>query len=427
MDPERSKTKIEFKIFSSDILKSILTVSYNSIAIALITLIFHLVMSRKLGPEQYGILGTLMSINTIVLISLSAVGFVISRFITYYKTREQYDNMKFLANWAFIFFFFIGAAASLVNVMFSKIIASYLYIDDYNLITIFGIIVWISFLMPIIDGILRGLQEFKYLGRYKLTDALLRLIIAGIMVWIGLKIRSVITAMIISGLVTLLLAAFILKKVYITRPHRIKLMEIYKFTFPVVITMVCLAALSNIDLVLVKHFFNESTAGNFAAAGILAKIVFVIALGSAGVLFPKIVEYYSNGKNDEIRKDLNNTLKIVLLPGLLITLLFVLFPQAISGWLFGRQYDFHQILPIYSIALFFLSIAAILCLYDLAIKKYAFIPIVMAAAALLIYQINVLHSSLNNIVWILLVVDFILLAFSVFYNKEELATFFSYA
>lgn len=427
MDPERNRKKIEFKIFSSDILKSILTVSYNSIAIAVINLIFHLVMSRKLGPEEYGILGTLLSINTIVLISLSAIGFVITRFISYYKTREQYDNMKFLANWAFIFFFFIGVAAFLVNIMFSRIISIYLHIDDYNLIMIFGIIMWLSFLMPIIDGILRGLQEFKYLGRYKLADALLRLIIAGIMVWIGLKVKSVLMAIILSGIITLLIAAFTLKRIYITRPHRIKLDEIYKFTIPVFITMICLAILSNVDLMLVKHFFDDSITGNFAAAGILAKIVFAIALGSAGVLFPKIVEYYSNGKNDEIKKDLNNTLKIVLVPGLLITLALAIFPGIISGWLFGKQYDFHSILPIYSIALFFLSIVTIMCLYDLAMKKYAFIPIVMAAAALIIYNISVLHNSLNNIVWILFVVDFILLAFSIFYNKEELATFFSYA
>ncbi|HIH31944.1 TPA: oligosaccharide flippase family protein [Candidatus Woesearchaeota archaeon] len=424
MDPERAKNKIDLRIFSSDILKNILTVSYNSLAIAILTLVFHLIMSRKLGPGDYGTLVTLLSINSIVLLSLSAVGFVVARFISYYRTREQYDNMKFLAQWAFMFFLMLGLAGFLINIILSQFIADFLNID-HNLIILFGIIIWISFLMPIIDGILRGLQEFRYLGRYKLADAMLKLITAAIIVYIGFGLKSVIAALILSSIIILIISVYILKRIYITKPHRIKLKEIYKFTVPVFISMICLAALSNIDLVLVKHFFDEIKTGNFAAAGILAKLVFGIALGSAGVLFPKIVEYYSNGRNDEVRKNLQDTLKIVITPGIIITLLFVLFPSLITNLFFGRQYDIDKLLPLYSIALFFLSICAIFIIYNLAVKKYAFIPIIVAFSGILTYQIIIAHKSLMSVIWALFAVDFILLVFFAFYNKEELITFFS--
>jgi len=425
MDPERAKRKIlNTEIFSSALLKNILTVSYNSIIIALVNLAFHLVMIRRLGPEDYGILETLLTINSIVLIAVSAVGFVITRFVSYYRTRQQYDNMKFLANWAFIFFFFIGCATFLINMIMSRMLADYLHIVDYSIIMIFGIIIWISFLMPIIDGILRGLQEFTYLGRYKIGESLLRAVFASVLVLIGFKVRSVLGAIIAASVITLISAAYILKRIYISKPHRIKLSEIYKFTIPVFITMICLAIISNIDLVLVKHFFDDTTTGYYAAAGMLAKIVFSIALGSSGVLFPKIVEYYSNGEEEEIIESLHNTINIVLIPGFIITIILALFPEAITRFFFGTQYDIGWMLSIYVIAMFFLSVAVIFTIYNLAMKRYTYIPILVIAACVIIYQISQVHNTLYDILWTLFIVDAVLMLMFMVYNWKEIYLYF---
>ena len=425
MDPERVKRKLLNKeMFSSNLLKNILTVSYNSLMIALVNLVFHLIMIRKLGPEDYGILETLLTINSIVLISVSAVGFVITRFVSYYRTRQQYDNMKFLANWAFIFFFLIGCAALFINMVLSRMLADYLHITDYSIIMIFGIIVWISFLMPIIDGILRGLQEFKYFGRYKITESVLRAVFASVLVLVGFKVRSILGAIIAASIITLISAAYILRKIYISRPHKIKLSEIYKFTIPVFITMICLAIISNIDLVLVKHFFNDTTTGYYAAAGMLAKIVFSLALGSSGVLFPKIVEYYSNGEEEKILESLHNTINIVLIPGFIITAIIALFPRAITRLFFGTQYDIGWMLSIFAVAMFFLSVAVIFTIYNLAMKKYTYIPILIIASIIIVYRISQVHATLYDVLWTLFLVDGALMIMFIFYNWKEIYLYF---
>lgn len=426
MDPERLKKKLPNpEIYSSNILKNILTVSYNSIIIALINLAFHLVMIRRLGPEDYGILETLLTINSIIFIAVSAVGFVVARFVSYYRTRQQFDNMKFLANWAFIFFFFIGLAAFFTNIIFSRMLADYLHIEELGIIMLFGVVVWISFLMPIIDGILRGLQEFKHLGRYKLVDALLRAIATSIIVFIGLGLKSVIVTIVIVSIIILVSTAYLIKKVYINNPHRIKLSEIYIFALPVFITMICLAILSNIDLILVKHFFDDKTTGFYAAAGMLAKIVFGLALGSSGVMFPKIVEQYSNGEEKEMVKSLHNTINIVLVPGLIITGIIALFPRAITKFFFGTQYDIGSLLSIFSIALFFLAIAVIFTIYNLAVKRYSYMLILIVAAVVLIHQISVMHETLYNVVWTLFVINTAIMLMFLFYNRKEIMLYFN--
>jgi O-antigen/teichoic acid export membrane protein len=95
-------------------------VSLNSIIIALLSLLFHLVLSRKLGPVQYGELDTILTINMIILISVAAVSFIIARFVSYYKTRQQYDQMKYLVYWAFTLFLIAGVLSCTATIIFSK-------------------------------------------------------------------------------------------------------------------------------------------------------------------------------------------------------------------------------------------------------------------------------------------------------------------
>jgi len=303
-------------------------------------------------------------------------------------------------------------------------LADYLHIADYSIIMIFGIIVWISFLMPIIDGILRGLQEFKYFGRYKITESVLRAVFASVLVLVGFKVRSILGAIIAASIITLISAAYILRKIYISRPHKIKLSEIYKFTIPVFITMICLAIISNIDLVLVKHFFNDTTTGYYAAAGMLAKIVFSLALGSSGVLFPKIVEYYSNGEEEKILESLHNTINIVLIPGFIITAIIALFPRAITRLFFGTQYDIGWMLSIFAVAMFFLSVAVIFTIYNLAMKKYTYMPILIIASIIIVYRISQVHDTLYDILWTLFLVDGALMIMFIFYNWKEIYLYF---
>jgi O-antigen/teichoic acid export membrane protein len=212
MDPDvrrnRPHSNVIENINSGDLLKNITTVSLNSIIIAVINLAFHFIMSRRLGPEQYGELETLLTINTVVLITLTAVCLIVTRFVSYYRTRQQYDKMKFLANWAFMFFFLVGMAAFIINIVISRMVAGFLNIPDYSIMIIFGLLIWISFLVPIIEGILRGLQEFNFVGRYKLMDAVLRLAIGGTLVIAGLTTKPVILGLSIGACITLVFSAY---------------------------------------------------------------------------------------------------------------------------------------------------------------------------------------------------------------------------
>jgi O-antigen/teichoic acid export membrane protein len=427
MDPDerklkkfREKRKLFFEnINSENLLKNTLQIGSNALIIAFINLLFQLLMSRYLGPVAYGELQTLLIINTALLMTVSAVGFVVAKFVTYYKSRQQYDMMKFLAHWSFVSFFFIGIAGFILNLMMSRITAEFLHIDIL-LIQMFGMLIWISFMMPIIEGILRGLQEFKFVGRYRLLDAILNLILASIMIFLGFNIHGVIGGLVIASIITILFSGNILRKIYISKPYKIRLKEIYKFAFPVFIACLSFAIIANIDMILVKHFFSEESAGFYAAAGILAKMVLGLAFGSAGVMFPKVVEEYDDANPKEAVKILNNTLKINFLSGAILSIIIALFPKTISGLIFGTQYNIDYMLSIYVIAMLLLSFSVILMMYNLAVKKYSFINMFVLAAVVTTYQIFSFHSTVYVVVWALLSINLLLAVFMGWYNRKEL-------
>ena len=414
----RSKT---FKnLNSGNLIRHLSQVISNSFLIAFFNIAFQLIMSRKLGPEQYGELQTLMTINSIVLIVLASIGFVVAKFVSYYKTRQQYDKMKFLAQWSFIFFFILGGGAFIITVMLSRLVADYLNIVDYTIIVIFGIYVWVNFLIPIVDGILRGLQEFKFVGRDKIIESFSRILFGVILVYAGFGLKSIIGGLAAASAITTIVCGYILKKIYINKPYKIEMREIYLFAVPVFFAFLSYAILSNIDIILVKHFFDAKTTGYFAAAGAIAKTMLSISFGSAGVMFPKIIEYYSNGNKEKMLKMLKNTLKITTILGVILTAIIAIFPEQIVYIFFGHQYVTDYMLSVYVIATLLLSIATVLMMYDLAVKKYDFLWIFAIGAFIEIYQIYINHNTIYDVVWTLLVINAIILVYMIIYNRKIL-------
>jgi O-antigen/teichoic acid export membrane protein len=426
MDPERrskDKKKIKnyfLKINADNLLTNIGQVGINSIIIAFVNMLLQLILTRTLGPAQYGEIATLLTINSMIVIAVSSVALIVTRFISYYKTRQQYDKMKFLAYWAFIFFFIFGIASAIITIILSGTISEFLNVSDKYILIIFSLLVCISFLTPIIEGILKGLQEFMFMGRYKLTEAVSRLIIVAIFIFIGLRIKSIILGMVLGSLITILYSGNILKKIYISNPYKTSTMDFYRYATPAIIGCVALAILSNIDLIFARHFFDAILVGNYAAASMLAKVSFGIAFGSAGVMFPKVVEYYSDGDMTRARKTMQNTLKIMVVLGGAINLLLILFPNFISKIIFGKQYSVGAILPVYGAAVFMLSITTILFIYDLATKKYGSIAIMVCAAFIEIYQIIISHESIMNLVWTIFTINILVMLFMTIKNYKEI-------
>ena len=74
--------------------------------------LYQLAMGRMLGPEQYGVLGSLFAIIYILTVFSGTITLVISRFVTKYEVKKQYGKIRSLISGTL--------TKSLISPLFSK-------------------------------------------------------------------------------------------------------------------------------------------------------------------------------------------------------------------------------------------------------------------------------------------------------------------
>jgi O-antigen/teichoic acid export membrane protein len=170
----------------------------------------------------------------------------------------------------------------------------------------------------------------------------------------------------------------------------------------------CIAIPTNIDLVLIKHFFNSVDASLFTAVTVFGKMVLAVSVAITTVMYPKIVE--AHVKNDKTRNILNKSLLYTLLPVGLITIIFYLLPKFLLGLFYGDEYLGADILlKYYGIFAFFFSLVTVFLYNSLANNRYRFVYLFVVFSIFELILIWLYHYSLVFIIQILLVVSIIML------------------
>ena len=126
--------------------------------------LFQIYVARALGPEDYGIFGSLFALFLILTIPVGTIQTVISRFTSDYKVKNEYGKIKSLMISALKKLSKIGILGFLLMILVSFPLAKFLKIPTSTPIIILAISLIFSFIVPVTMGILQGLQNFKWLG-----------------------------------------------------------------------------------------------------------------------------------------------------------------------------------------------------------------------------------------------------------------------
>jgi O-antigen/teichoic acid export membrane protein len=423
MDPERQHGITEFFVafkqaISGGLVKQVLAFGSLSLLAALFSIIFHLYASRALGPEQYGELGVLLSLISALLILLSSFYLIINKFVTQYRTRAQDENIKFLIKLTFMDSFLLGFAAFVLCILLSRVFAVFFQIEHSSIIIFFGLLVWVSFLSPVIEGIFKGMQSFAIVGVYKAVESVGRVVLLVLMLALGFGLTGTMLALMLGTGVAIAVCLRPLYKFKNTNSHKIFLSDFYHYAGPVIFTSLLVAILLNIDIVLVKHFFSPQEAGFFAAAGTLAKVLFMISAALGGVMFARVIEATGDGR--PTRRYLKDALVYLGIISGIAFLVVVLDASAVTLFLFGPKYQLGAFLPLYVLAIIAFSFTNIFVLYDLARKKYSIMGTLGIGVVALGVMLSLFHATILQVVLIILAVNCALLVAAATHDWSEL-------
>ncbi|MBS3152090.1 oligosaccharide flippase family protein [Candidatus Woesearchaeota archaeon] len=377
--------------------------------------LYHFVMGRVLGPADYGILGVVLSLFYILLVPFNVIQTSISKFVAMFKAKG--DN-KSISN------LFVRASRKLLLISICAftvlVFLSYLFLSKYlkipiNVLFIVAISIPALFLLPVVRGVLQGLQSFRSLGNNFIIEAIVKFCFGLILVFLGLGVFGATLGIFSSYIISLLVGFFLIRNYFKKYNKKLNTKIVYKYSWPVFIVLLSLTLFYSLDVMLVKYYFDDVTAGYYAAAALLGRIAFFVSFAIVSVLFPKVAEMHALGK-----ENLHLLKKALFLVSILcggIILVYLLFPKLVVLVLFGKSYlVITKYIAIFAFLMSIFSYVYLLAFYNLSVNRinfvYGLVLLILLEFLLLVFY----HSSLLQVIFVLLILIVLTFIFMLIYT-----------
>ncbi len=377
----------------------------------LFNLFYHLFMVRTLTPIEYGQLNTLMALFMLITVPANAIQTTITRFVAIFQANVQYrETRDFFKHFLMVV---LGVAfCFLIAVMAGRVLlSSFLQISSVQIILLTGVILFLAIIAPVPWGGLQGLQKFGLLAFNLILNGGVKVLLGVLLVIKGWGVMgamgSIAIAYFLTTLLSLLMVEFSLKKetgreeraVHFGKISRPPLSEAYRYFFPVGTTLLCFMTLTQIDLILVKHFFSPLEAGYYSMAQMVGKAILFLPLPVVMVMFPKVSQLVAQKKGalPVLTRSLivAGTLCII---GILVSHLF---PGWITQMLTGKAYpECNTLVRFFSVNMTLFSLTYILLYYFLATHRNIFLYPLILLATLQVVTITLFHNTMTQILTI---------------------------
>ncbi|MBI2667165.1 oligosaccharide flippase family protein [Candidatus Woesearchaeota archaeon] len=366
----------------------------------LIGFLFQFYMGRVLGPSDYGILGTLLALVYLFNVFVLAIQTSIAKFVSDLKVKNEYNKIAYLLVRSLRKLFILNSLIVIALIIVSPFLADFLHIEKLPLIIIAFFILFAG-VIPATRGILQGLQKFSSYGLNYLIEAILKLLIAFILVYLGFKVNAGVLAIVLSVMLALILSLVPLKKLLFIKKEKFNTDIIYSYSFPVGFTLLMLTSLYTVDIILVKHFLDPVKAGLYAAMALIGKAIFFGNFSICQVMFAKASELYY--KNEHSKNILYKSLFFILMLSVPVIIIYYLFSDFILRISYGQSYlEISNLIWLYSLAILLFTLIYTISLYNLAIGKIRFIYLLVLFNLLEISLIWLFHDTILNVIMILL-------------------------
>lgn len=388
-------------------------------------LLFHFFMVRSLSPINYGHLNTLMALFMVISVPASTVQTAVTKFVSSYQVQNRYDRIRGLLRHLFMVMSMVGLLILLLISLGSSLISSFLQISSIELIVLLGVVLLFAMVIPIPWGGLQGLQKFGSLAFNLILNGGLKFFSGVLFVFLGLGVSGAMGAIVLSYFVTFFLSLVILKA-YLPKertvadrertpedPNPSYTKEVYRYFLPVGLTLFCFMLLTNIDLILVKHFFTPIEAGYYSIAQMVGKIILFLPIPVVMVMFPKLSAL--EGQKKKAHSTLMQSLMITFFLCCGALMVGFLFPSSIIKILSGKMYS--ECIPLvrfFCINMTFFTLILILLYYHLSTHEKGFLYPLGLLTLIQIGLIIFFHKSLNQVLLVVSVVSLCLLGITFF-------------
>jgi O-antigen/teichoic acid export membrane protein len=288
-------------------------------------------------------------------------------------------------------------------------VAGYLHLPDSRLLAVLAIGIAAYVPLGVRRGAMQGLCSFRRLGASFIVEAVTRLFTGVALVVLGYGTLGAVGA--ISAAV---LAAYFL--IPIGPELRVKTEAGEPASFgegiQAIVFFVGQVIISNVDIILVKHFFSPDLAGLYAAVALVGRLLYFASWSVVSAMFPVTA---ATKPQDEDPKVVLTPLLVVLALAVVFILTMSFFPHLIIHGIFGVE--FHQgepLLALYAAATGIYSLSVVIMAYEMSrrIANTGWLQLVFSGV--LIVAISVFHNTLRQVITVQIILMALMLGLVLF-------------
>lgn len=374
------------------LLKGSAVVTAGTLVAGALSYVYSAAMGRMLGPADFGDLG---AINAYFVLSTAVGGGLLT--VTMYYTSSLFAQNdvaginRFHSKLSRIVFFASLILAG-VAILTAPITARFFSISSEKSLVFALISIVISLLLVVNRGVLQGSQQFGQLTNSNIVEYAAKLVAAYLLVRFGFSLSGATLAIPLGALAAYWLTSSVLKRSFAKDNNEFSRSETFPskkeltmYFLPALASNAALLLLMNLDILLVKKFFEAELAGQYVAVSTVAKIIFYITGPITAVMFPLIAAQRSKGEKHY--HTLFGAGLITVAGSAIILLVYSLFSNQIVSLLYGASYRGQaHLLPLSAVLVVALSLVNLMSQYFLSIRRYWFIiEMSVFSVGLLIY------------------------------------------
>ncbi|MGB9637282.1 MAG: oligosaccharide flippase family protein [Microgenomates group bacterium] len=362
--------------------------------------LFHLILGRLLGPANYGLLASLISLSYYLAIPLSVLNLLVVKYVSQNnKNKELVSAFVQKISRSATFW---GLAGLGFFLLFYPWLKSLLKISSFWLVFGLAINSFFSLYMTIINGVMLGTKEFFKLSFLSAVGSWLRLLLAIVAVLWGMKVGGVIYSTVLATIVVLFWGYEMVKKqlglnlLPNNKLPKVVFEKLRSYSLAVLVTNIILTSFLTVDVLLARYFFSPAQAGYYASLSVLGKIIFFASSPIVSVMFPLVSERHANG--DGYQKPLWASFLAVFLASFLISLVYFLLPKQMINLLFGQKYlSVSSDLVFFAVFASFYSLCSLFLNFFLSVSKTKIVYLGILFAFLQPVLISSFHRSIRQI------------------------------
>jgi O-antigen/teichoic acid export membrane protein len=397
----------ESKALQARVLSGSFVLLTGSGLVTAINFAYNIAVARFLGPTAFGhatAVYTLLILISAVTLSFQIVAAKVVAQQSSFEGKSAAYRGFHRGAWM------CGITVALLLLIFQKAIASYLNLPAPILIVLLGI--GVAFYVPLGSrrGYIQGAYGFRRLAVNLVLEGLVRLGGSLILIRLGFGVPGVIAANAAAVAVAYFAAV---PKLAPRIPSELHLPDAFREALQAIVFFAGQVLINNCDIVLVKHFFPSTAAGLYAAVALVGRVIFAFSSAVINTMFPLMA-----GTRSEQRRGhrvLATSLLLVFGIGSVIALGLRLAPAGIWTALFGSQftiagkYDLPYLLALYAATTVVYCLSVVIIAYEMSYKIANTGWVQLAFSGILFAGICRFHSSLQEVIWIQLVLMLVLL------------------